>query len=296
MNDASCELFIITGYSGAGKTTALRAFEDAGFFCVDNLPSALIGPFFQLLAQGAKNRFALGLDIRSGDTLEYFVKAVKEAKNAPHIKVTIIFFIANSSLLQKRFQETRRSHPLAHDRDMQAAIELEKKMLEPLKVLADVIVPTDQLSAQQLRHFVCSSLIEKKNALLVNLVSFGFKYGAPSDCNYVYDLRSLPNPYIDPQLRVLDGTSDAIQNYLFNLPDVQEYWQRFFDFFSFTLERSYKEGRFFITVALGCTGGRHRSVAFVHKLSLLQQERFVFVTKHRDIQADSYVKEVQVSL
>lgn len=288
MDEKKSVLFIVTGYSGAGKSTALGAFEDAGFFCVDNLPTALVAPFFQLYMQSMNHKFALGLDMRCSDSIEDIIQTVQALSENSNLPIKILFLTANSSILLKRFQETRRNHPLAFQcLDLTQAIELEKNTLSLLLEKADCVIPTDQLSAQQLRQLIRTSFIQGKSQhILVNLISFGFKYGAPADCNFVYDLRSLPNPYADLSLRPLNGTSKEIQDYLFAQKEVQEYWNRFVDFFSYTIQKSYREGRFFMTIAIGCTGGRHRSVAFVHKLMQIKLDNAVFIVKHRDVMLD----------
>lgn len=283
------QVVIVTGYSGAGKSTVLRALEDASFFCIDNLPSALIGSFFQLIANSGDhtNNFALGLDIRSRDTIQEIVAALKNAYQAKVYAIKIIFLTASDKVLLKRFQETRRKHPLAKNRSIQEAIALEKKELAPLIDSADTIISTGQFTAQQLRQIVttyCAQGTTKQ--LVVNLVSFGFKYGMPSDCNFVYDVRSLPNPYFVTELQHCNGTEQPIHDYLFSQKEVKEYWKRLVEFFRYSIEKSYYEGRFFITVAVGCTGGRHRSVAFIHELAQQKLDNVVFMVKHRDINRD----------
>jgi RNase adapter protein RapZ len=280
-------LFIITGYSGAGKSTVLRSLEDIGFFCVDNLPLALLPSFFQFAQQAHSNnqKIALGLDVRAGDI---DVLAEQLARfNQTYCLDKIIFLTASSPMLFKRFQETRRRHPLGESLDLVDAIEREKELLKPLEKIADITVDTDQFTIHELRTFARKYIgSDKKQPMIVSLVSFGFKYGVPIESNFVFDLRSLPNPYFIPELKLLDGSNKQVQDYLFSQREVQEYWKRFFDFFQYSLERSYQEGRFFMHVALGCTGGRHRSVAFVQELANHAIDHVEFLIKHRDIAKD----------
>ena len=295
MNNKPSEVIIVTGYSGAGKSTVLRALEDAGFFCIDNLPSGLMEPFFQLIATAANDRnFALGLDIRS-DTIPEILAVLKRVNRSRIYTIKIIFLTAHQRVLLKRFQETRRNHPLASTMNIEEAIEHEKKELVPLIEIADSVIQTDQLTSQQLRQLIRTSFTnEATPQLIVNLISFGFKYGVPRDCNFVYDVRSLPNPYFVPALRQYNGTQQVIQEYLFAQPEVQEYWRRLLDFFQYTIGQAHQEGRFFITIAVGCTGGRHRSVAFIHELAQQKLDTVTFMVKHRDIDRDAYrLKEAQ---
>jgi UPF0042 nucleotide-binding protein len=189
-------VIIVTGYSGAGKSTMLRALEDTGFFCIDNLPSALLGPFFQLIANSQEHTtmFALGLDIRNRDTIQAIVMALKNAQESRLYQLKIIFLTASNEVLLKRFQETRRRHPLASEmRGVEDAIELEKKELAPLIDSADTIISTGEFTTNELRQIVRTYCAQgaTKPQLVVNLISFGFKYGLPSDCNFVYDVRCL---------------------------------------------------------------------------------------------------------
>jgi RNase adapter protein RapZ len=288
INQEFKQLFIITGYSGAGKSTVLRSLEDLGFFCVDNLPIELLNTFFNYAFSETQNikKIALGVDIRGGHNISQFVESINLANT--HKLIKIVFLTASSSVLLKRFQETRRKHPLADPLDLADAIEHEKNILQPLAQIADFKVDTDQFNMHELRSFVRGSLApEKKPIMMVSLTSFGFKYGVPQESNFVFDLRSLPNPYFLPALRKLDGTQQEIKQYLFSQPEVSEYWHKLRDFFLFSLEKSYQEGRFFMHIAIGCTGGRHRSVAFVQELASLQVDYVHFLVKHRDLIKDT---------
>jgi UPF0042 nucleotide-binding protein len=279
------QVCIVTGLSGAGKSTVLRALEDLGFFCVDNLPLALIPSFFYFIRQSAvtDQKVALGIDIRAGQAINELVEQLQTLKEQNYT-YSVLFLTATMPVLLKRFQETRRKHPLADGIDLAEAIEKERELLQPLVQHADIIIDTDQLTIHQLRDYIRNMVTtDKKPRMVVNLTSFGFKYGVPAETNFVFDVRSLPNPYFVPDLTALDGTQKQLQEYLFSLPIVQEYYQKLSEFIAYCLEKCYMEGRFFVHVAIGCTGGRHRSVAFVQKLAELPINNIEFIIKHRDI-------------
>jgi UPF0042 nucleotide-binding protein len=280
------DIYIITGSSGAGKSTALRALEDCGFFCIDNLPQVLLPSYIQFAQSSASTKkAALGIDIRSVEAMDQLVGHIKSLGQGPGATIKIIFLTSENASLIKRFQETRRSHPLQDQFDLVQAIEEEKKLLIPLKELADVVIQTDNLTIHELRAMIKGIGMQgTEQRMIVTLMSFGFKYGIPLESNFVYDVRSLPNPYFIPELTRLTGIDAHVQDYLFSLPMVQDYWQRIHDFVMFSLERSVAEGRSLVTVSIGCTGGKHRSVAFIERLATLQPENCLFITKHRDIQ------------
>lgn len=283
------QIFIITGYSGAGKSSVLRALEDNDFFCVDNLPVELLASFF--VSKNEKKRIALGIDVRTDKSIEKLIAELEQLKRLLNCSIKIVFLQSDVQTLVKRFQETRRKHPLAAHISITQAIEQEQQLLHSLKEKADILLSTDTLTIHQLRHFVRTTFnddVEQK--MLVSLMSFGFKYGVPENSNFVYDIRSLPNPYFVPELKPLNGTQKPIQNYLFEQPVVTEYWKKFIDFVQYSIQKSYEEGRFFMNVAIGCTGGRHRSVTFVEKLAQYTMDNVQFVLKHRDMHKDNYKK------
>ena len=285
----SHEVLIITGLSGACKTSVMRALEDVGFYCVDNLPVPLMHTFLTLAAKN-KNipRIALGIDARSEPFLANLLTELQHVSSDTQLCTPkIIFLNARQQTLIQRFQETRRKHPLADKKTLESAIEHEIQTLEPIKKMAHMIVDTDVLNIHELRNWVRTTLSDdKQRELVVNIVSFGFKYGVPAESNLVYDLRFLPNPYFIPALKSFDGRSDMIQSFLFTSPAVQDYWPRLYDFLTYSLNKFYTEGRFFATVALGCTGGKHRSVAFVEKIVGITIPNIRFVVTHRDIEKE----------
>ena len=279
-------LYIVTGYSGAGKSTVLKTLEDLGFLCIDNPPGSFLPVLSEFVAQSQTqtSKIALGIDSRSGHTSAELSAGISELKK--HFILKIIFLTADTATLLKRFQETRRRHPLGHNQDITDAIELEAQLLEPLKIQADYSIPTDQLTIHDLRLLVRTMLADTQPRMVVSLVSFGFKYGVPAESNFVYDVRSLPNPYFIEHLKHNTGIDRSVQDYLFSCPQVQDYWTHLYPFFTYALDCSAREGRSFVHIALGCTGGRHRSVALVEKLAQQPIDQVYFVVKHRDIKKD----------
>lgn len=277
------EIYIVTGYSGAGKTVALRTLEDAGFFCVDNLPLEVFSSYVQsFIRKSTSEKLALGIDIRSGTNFDSIVNYLQ---TLPDKK--IIFLAATKSTLIKRFQETRRQHPLAKASNLENAIEKEIILLDNLRKIANVVIETDNLNLHDLQN-VTRKIVERDDQkMLVTLMSFGFKYGIPKESNFIYDVRSLPNPYFEQQLSKFDGTNEKIQEYLFSQEIVNEYYKNLKEFVNFSLKKASESGFLFSTVAIGCTGGKHRSVAFVEKL-VKEELNFssTFIVKHRDINKD----------
>lgn len=281
-------VLIVTGLSGAGKTSVMRALEDIGFYCVDNLPVPLLKTLLNLAFQTPLElvRIALGIDARDEKFLNTLLDEVEHLKQEKQIDgFKIVFLHASESTLVKRFQETRRKHPLvSRQADLITAIRQERMLLDPIKTLADVTLETDMLNAHDLRSWVQKTFCkEVKREVLVHLVSFGFKYGIPQESNLVWDLRFLPNPYFVDSLKEFDGRNVAIHDYLFAHDTVKDYWNRLSDFLYFALTKFYQEGRFFVTIAIGCTGGKHRSVAFVEKLGIQKWNNCSFLIRHRDL-------------
>lgn len=280
------QLVVVTGHSGAGKNTVLHSLEDIGFYCIDNLPSALLEPFFKAVTQAEipKQRIALGLDVR-GDIINILSKLL-HLKSMWPFSLKMVFVTSSHHVLLKRFQETRRKHPLADDTtDVSEAILKEQELLDPLSDIADIIVDTDQFTIHQLRGFIIQSFTPNaQQQMVVTLTAFGFKYGVPPESNQVFDVRFLPNPYFDPELKHLNGTDAALADYLFAQSSVQEYWQHFVTFATYVINQSLREGRFSMNIAIGCTGGRHRSVAFVHRFAQESINHVTFLTRYRDME------------
>lgn len=283
------QAFIVTGLSGAGKTIFIRSLEDFGFYCVDNLPLPLLSTFLNLAHQGQENlsKVALSIDARGKDFLPHFITQLDQIRQQEHERwqLKVVFLNASEQTLTCRFQETRRNHPLSQGKlGLTEAIKKEVKMLEPIRGMADVILDTDLFNVHDLRRWVKNSLSQTiKQEVLVNLISFGFKYGVPAESNLVCDLRFLPNPYFEKDLKKLDGRNPLIKNYLFEKESVNEYWLKLESFLRYSIEKFYQEGRFFVNVSIGCTGGKHRSVAFVEKIASQPWDNTRFLIRHRDL-------------
>lgn len=284
------QVIIVTGYSGAGKNTVLYSLEDVGFFCVNNLPGSLLQSFFESMMQNEieSQRIALGLDIR-GD-IATIIPRLYRLKTVWPFSLKIVFVTSSYDVLVKRFQETRRRHPLAsHTSDVSDAIRHERKLLQPICDMADLVLDTDQSTINQLRRFVIKAFSQGgKHHMVVTITAFGFKYGVPPESNLLFDVRFLPNPYFEPSLKQLSGIDQAIYDYLFSQKIVCDYWDRLSSFTRYVIGQSLAEGRFAMNIAIGCTGGRHRSVALVQRLAQEKIPNITFLTKFRDIDRDNY--------
>jgi UPF0042 nucleotide-binding protein len=286
----SRQILIVTGMSGAGKSSVMCALEDLGFYCVDNFPVQLLAKFLDFLFQSQTNllKVALSIDSRGrGSISKGFLEELKKLKNSESYdsNLKIVFLNSSNQTLFRRYQETRRVHPLARNISIENAVEKEREVMIPLEEVADEIHYTDQSTIHQLRAWVRKTFSDGYvQEVVVNLISFGFKHGVPAESNVVYDLRFLPNPYFVPELRKLTGKTEAIKIFLFEKREVVDYWDRLTDFLFYMLGRYYDEGRFFANIAIGCTGGRHRSVAFVEKISEQKRPNVKFIPYHRDLE------------
>ncbi len=288
--DVQPQLLIVTGFSGAGKSSVLKALEDVGFFCIDNLPYGMVTHFFQFFSQLCKDGkpVALGLDVRGGSDIKPLVKELSLIKSNPTLNLKILFLTSTTNVILKRFQETRRKHPLAEDIDLLDAIEKEKSFLKSISEISDITIDTDQLNIHELRALVKNIFTKNStnSKMIITVMSFGFKYGAPTESNFVFDVRFLPNPYFIPELKPFPGTDTRVRDYILHHEQVKEYWPRLIDFLTYSIEKSYSEGRFFMNIAIGCTGGKHRSVAIAQELVKLPINYVQFFVKHRDIQKE----------
>ncbi|HEY2384594.1 MAG TPA: RNase adapter RapZ [Terriglobia bacterium] len=277
---------IITGLSGSGKGTFLRALEDRGFFCVDNLPLGLLPKFYELVvkSEGESAKAAMVIDVREGQTLSEFPNVYTELKRNPALAMSLWFLEASDAVLVRRFSETRRPHPLDPNRPVLEAIAQERELLAPIRQMADSILDTSQFTIHELRQHAVR-LFEEKQAqhLLVSLVSFGFKYGVPIDSDLVFDVRFLPNPNFVPDLKPHTGADPAVQEYMNSHEATHKFLEHVYSFIDFLLPQYEKEGKSYVTISIGCTGGRHRSVFIANAIGEhLQNNKYRVKVSHRD--------------
>jgi UPF0042 nucleotide-binding protein len=279
---------ILTGLSGSGKTQAVRALEDLGYFCVDNLPTQLIPTMGELSTRddARLDKVAIVVDVRERDFLSQFPRIFRRLKAQPHVNPTLIFLEASHSALVRRFSETRRPHPLAPDRSVSEGITEEREKLNAIRSMADLVLDTSNLTVHELREvFMRMSRDGRPRAeMIVNVVSFGFKHGVPVDADLVFDVRCLPNPHFVDSLRLLTGRDKAVERYMRKDPGTVEFIDKLTAFLKFTLPHYILEGKSYLTVAVGCTGGRHRSVMIAEALkkSLTTVKGVRVRVKHRD--------------
>ncbi|MFQ5662936.1 MAG: RNase adapter RapZ [Terriglobia bacterium] len=259
---------IITGLSGSGKGSILRALEDLGYYCVDNLPIPLIPIFADLYGRsgGEVQRAALGVDIREGEALEDFPGLFERLRKS--LSATLVFVEAGDDALVRRFSETRRPHPLGADRPVREGIARERALLKPIRVLADIVIDTTRFSPHELRQFVVDRLAEtdRQRPLLISLMSFGYRYGLPPDADLVFDVRFLPNPNFVPAYKPLTGKDGRVARYVLSFPQTAEFIRRVGRLLAYLIPHYAGEGKSYLTIAFGCTGGRHRSVAIARAI------------------------------
>ena len=277
---------IITGLSGSGKGTVLKAFEDMGYFCVDNLPLELIPKFAELCnrARAQIKRAAIVIDVREGAELARFPKLFETLKKTP-LAITLVYLEATRSSLIRRYSETRRPHPLKGDKPIAASLAEEKRRLAPLKKLADQVIDTTPFNVHELRRLVTDKLQARDStALLISLVSFGFKHGIPAEADLVFDVRFLPNPNFVRHLKHKSGNDPAVAAYVQSFDQTRQFLRRLEDLFLFLIPNYAIEGKSYLTIAFGCTGGRHRSVTVANQISgMLNLKGFSTKVLHRDL-------------
>ena len=283
--EKNIELIVISGISGAGKSTALRAVEDLGYYCMDNIPPQLLTTFVQLYVQtkSASSKFAVVLDIR---TREFFQDISLELEKLKTLGVDykLIFLEAADETVVNRYQEMRRPHPLAADGNILDGLKEERKKLQPIKKLADYIIDTSRMNNYKLRAEINNILELGSSQMQVSIVSFGFKNGILLDADYVFDVRFIPNPYYIKDLKPQSGKDSAVKDYVFSFDDAKVFMDKIEDLIKFVVPRYIKEGRLQLTVGIGCTGGRHRSVALSEELkNRLKDENVKIVVDHRDL-------------
>lgn len=281
-------LVVITGLSGSGKSLAANCLEDLGFFCVDNLPVGLILPFHNLIQRSGEqlSHAALVIDARERAFLEQFPRVFNELKDK-RIPIQLLFLECSDDVLKRRFSESRRPHPLAGPRGtLEEAIASERLALAPLRELADRIIQTSNFTSHELRAFLKNAYgtISEQNVPNVNLVSFGFKYGIPTEADLLFDVRFMANPFFVDDLRHLDGRTDEVQAFLARESQVDEFLERVQSLMDFLVPLYGEEGKTYLTVGLGCTGGKHRSVAMAERMGRYFKERNVpCAVSHRDL-------------
>ena len=263
------QVVILTGVSGSGKSTALRALEDAGFYCVDNLPIIIVEKLLELSGHtaGEVSRIALGVDAREGRFLADAPRVIRELREKGS-EVEVLFLDSSDEALIRRYSETRRRHPLAGEGTVADGIAAERRALSDLKALADEVIDTTTLNVHELKRLVTRRFGGVENTRLgVTLVSFGFRFGIPTHADLVLDVRFLPNPYFIPELKPLPGTDGRVSEFVLSQPDARAFLDRILDLLGFLLPRYRSEGKSYLTIAIGCTGGKHRSVALAAELA-----------------------------
>jgi UPF0042 nucleotide-binding protein len=279
------QLVILTGLSGSGKRSVLNTFEDLGFYCVDNLPVALIPAFSELYegGRGEVERVALLVDAREGTQIDRLPGIYR--KLSSERAATLVFIEASDAALQRRFSETRRPHPLGEGRSLAEGIREEKKRMAPIRRLADVIIDTTKFNVHELRQLIIERFQSPgRRPLLVSVVSFGFRYGIPADADLVFDVRFLPNPHFVPRLRPFSGKDPRVARYIRSFPQTGEFLRRIESLLGYLIPHYIREGKSYLTVALGCTGGRHRSVTLAEAIRrALQRKGYAAKVVHRDL-------------
>lgn len=287
------EIVIVSGMSGSGKTVALKLLEDMGYNCIDNLPIDLLSKFFDLLVNPLEEyrKVALGIDIRSGEALEKLKYILDDIKNKG-IEYKILFLDANDEALIKRYKETRRIHPLAYGKRLEEGIVVERKSLEFLKEKADFVLDTSSLLSKELKNELINIFSYGKDypRIFVNILSFGFMYGIPKDVDLVFDVRFLPNPYYDLDLRMQTGEDAAVREYVFRDENAGAFLEKLEDMVKFLIPNYINEGKTQLVIGIGCTGGQHRSVSMAYELyqSLKNVDKINLRLEHRDMQKNKH--------
>ena len=288
---------VVTGMSGGGKRTALKLLEDAGFYCVDNLPVSLVEKFVELIAMPGSeiSKVALGLDVRADQNFTDATRILEQLKEKGY-KFEILFMDSDDSALIKRYKETRRVHPLAADGRVEDGIHKERKILETIRKNSDYVIDTSNLLVRELKEELDRIFVqnEEYNSLMVTVMSFGFKHGIPADADLVFDVRFLPNPYYIDELRPLSGNDKPVSDYVMNCEASRIFLDKLADMVSFLIPNYILEGKNQLVVSIGCTGGKHRSVTLANALyqRLEQSEEYGVRIEHRDIGKDAIRKKM----
>jgi UPF0042 nucleotide-binding protein len=280
----AAELVIITGMSGSGKASVLKAFEDLGYYCVDNLPVGLIPRFAELVGQSSEiERTALVVDVREGSQLEALPEIVKSVKRM--IPTKTIFLEASDEILLRRYSETRRPHPLGTNISVKASLSAERRHLRQIRAMADLVIDTSKFNVHELRSYITGRFQKQESGknILVSCVSFGFKQGVPEDADLVFDVRFLPNPHFVPRFRPLTGRDPKVAKYIRSFPQTKEFIKRISELLIYLLPHYIREGKSYLTISFGCTGGQHRSVMISEDVSQrLRKAGYRVKVVHRD--------------
>ena len=278
------ELVIITGMSGSGKASVLKAFEDLGYYCVDNLPVGLIPRFAELVGQSSEiERTALVVDVREGTQLEALPSIVKSVKRL--LPTRMIFLEADESILLRRFSETRRPHPLGANAPVKSSLAAERRHLRPIRAMADLVIDTSRFNVHELRSYITERFQKQESDknIMVSCVSFGFKHGVPEDADLLFDVRFLPNPHFVPEFRPLTGRHPKVARYIRSFPQTREFIDRISELLVYLLPHYIREGKSYLTISFGCTGGQHRSVMISEEVSKrLRKAGYRVKVVHRD--------------
>ena len=283
------EMLLVTGLSGSGKSQAVNVIEDMGYYCIDNIPAALIPTFIDICSKSGENKVAVVTDARSGDFFSQLAEELR-AMRERGVQVKILFLDCDDATLVRRYKETRRRHPLLDiaDGDLQKAVIADRVMVRPIKEQADYIIDTTLLSVNQLKRRIVNIFSDGDTGIFqISVSSFGFKYGIPSDADLVYDVRFLPNPFYDETLRPKTGLEPDVRDYVFKEPMTQQFVDKLKGLLLFCIPHYKEEGKSQLNIAIGCTGGKHRSVAIAEELNkVFIENHYKSRTVHRDIAKD----------
>jgi len=280
------QLVILTGLSGSGKSTVLKAFEDMGFYCVDNMPVGLIPIFAELNEAGEGNfsRAALLVDAREGAQLQKLPGLLMHLrKDHP---ISLVFIEANDDALLRRYSETRRPHPLGKDYSVRESLHHERELMAPIRKLADLVIDSTQFNVHELRNFITRRFKSPdRHTMLISVVSFGYKYGVPVDADLIFDVRFLPNPHFVPALRKFTGRDAKVRRFIRSFPQTGEFLKRMESLLAYLMPHYIEEGKSYLTIAFGCTGGKHRSVMMAEEIKkALEKRKYASKVFHRDIE------------
>ena len=281
---------IISGVSGAGKSQVVKYLEDLGYFCVDNLPPALLPKFAEICSKSSESidKVALVIDVRGGALLKDLFPGL-QALNEAGFAYELLFLEASDEVLIKRYKETRRSHPLAPEGRVIKGIREERRILQEIKDRADHVIDTSNLTTRQLKDEIFSIFSQGKSfkGIIISIITFGFKYGIPIDCDLVFDVRFIPNPYYIPSMKKLTGKNEAVKRYVLECSETETFLAKLIDMLEFLIPNYIKEGKSQLVIGIGCTGGRHRSVDIGDKVyNMLLERQHSVVIDHRDIEKD----------